>query len=166
MSGTIGATMSATGQALVLALLQVLDGAADDKARVAAWDRLFAMLNVLDSKTSALLRFNAIVVASLAYLVVVSGADPFAQSKPLIKTLGFAVGHVSLLLSVASCGFAFPVIGVARGFFDGAPGLDDGVVIRLSALVARRTWLYAWAWRLAVAGGAGFALLVALATIH
>ena len=158
--------MTATGQALVLARLQAFDGTAEDKARVAAWDRLFAMLNVLDSKTSALLRFNAIVVASLAYLVVVSGADPFAQSKPLIKTLGFAVGHVSLLLSVASCGFAFPVIGVARGFFDGAPGLDDGVVIRLSALVARRTWLYAWAWRLAVAGGAGFALLVALATIH
>jgi len=152
-------------QALLLARVGV-DGTPPDKARMAAWDRLFAMLNVLDSKTSALLRFNAIVVAALAYLVVVSGADPFAQSKPIIKAIGLAVGHISLLLSVASCGFAFPVIGVARGFFDGAPGLDDGVVIRLSALVARRTWLYAWAWRLAVAGGAGFALLVALATIH
>jgi hypothetical protein len=158
--------MSASAQALVLARLQALDGTAEDKARVAAWDRLFAMLNVLDSKTSALLRFNAIVVAALAYLVVVSGADPFAQSKPIIKTLGLAVGHISLLLSVASCGFAFPVIGVAHGFFDASPGLDDGVVTRLSALVARRTWLYAWAWRLAVAGGTGFALLVALATIH
>jgi len=124
------------------------------------------MLNVLDSKTSALLRFNAIVVAALAYLVVVSGADPFAQSRPIIKTLGFAVGHVSLLLSVASCGFAFPVISVARGFFDGAPGLDDAMVERLGKVVAQRTWLYAWAWRLAVSGGLGFALLVALATIH
>ena len=158
--------MSASHQALILARLQALDGTAEDKARVAAWDRLFAMLNVLDSKTSALLRFNAIVVAALAYLVVVSGADPFAQSKPLIKTAGFAVGHVSLVLSVASCGFAFPVIGVARGFFDSAPGLDEGVVMRLADLVARRTGLYAWAWRLAVAGGVGFALLVALATIH
>ena len=45
---------------------------AEDKARVQAWDRLFAMLNALDSKTSALLRFNAIVVAALAYLVVVA----------------------------------------------------------------------------------------------
>jgi hypothetical protein len=158
--------MSASGQALTLARLQVLDGTAEEKARVAAWDRLFSMLNVLDSKTSALLRFNAIVVAALAYLVVVSGADPFAQSKPIIKTVGLAVGHVSLLLSVASCGFAFPVINVARGFFDAVPGLDDGVVVRLDALVARRTWLYSWAWRLAVAGGVGFALLVALATIH
>ena len=158
--------MSAIGQALTLARLQALDGTAEEKARVAAWDRLFAMLNVLDSKTSALLRFNAIVVAALAYLVVVSGADPFAQSKPIIKTIGLAVGHVSLLLSVASCGFAFPVINVAHGFFDAAPGLDDGVVARLDALVARRTWLYSWAWRLAVAGGVGFALLVALATIH
>jgi hypothetical protein len=153
-------------QALLLARLQALDGTAEDKARVAAWDRLFAMLNVLDSKTSALLRFNAIVVAALAYIVVVSGIDPFAQAKPLIKSVGFAVGHVSLVLSVLSCGFAFPVIGVARGFFNGAPGLDDGVLARLADLVAHRTRLYGWAWWLAVAGGLGFALLVALATIH
>ena len=158
--------MSAEQQALVLARLQAGEGTPQDRARVAAWDRLFAMLNVLDSKTSALLRFNAIVVAALAYLVVVSGADPFAQSRPIIKTLGFAVGHISLLLSVASCGFAFPVISVARGLFDGMPGLDKDVVVRLGAVVAQRTRLYAWAWRLAVAGGLGFALLVALATIH
>ena len=151
--------MTPDRQALTLAT-------AGDKALVQAWDRLFAMLNVLDSKTSALLRFNAIVVAALAYLVVVSGADPFAQSKPIIKTLGFAVGHVSLVLSVLSCGFAFPVISVARGLFDGMPGLDKDVVVRLGAVVAQRTRLYAWAWRLAVAGGLGFALLVALATIH
>ena len=158
--------MSAAQQAIVLARLQAGEGTPQDRARVAAWDRLFAMLNVLDSKTSALLRFNAIVVAALAYLVVVAGADPFAQAKPLVKAMGLAVGHISLLLSVASCGFAFPVIGVARGFFDGAPGLDDAVLERLSALVAQRTRLYHWAWRLAVAGGLGFALLVALATIH
>ena len=151
--------MTPDRQALALAT-------AEDKTLVQAWDRLFAMLNVLDSKTSALLRFNAIVVAALAYLVVVAGADPFAQSKPVIKTLGFAVGHISLLLSVASCGCAFPVISVARGLFDGAPGLDAAVVARLGAVVAQRTRLYAWAWRFAVAGGLGFALLVALATIH
>lgn len=151
--------MTPDRQALALAT-------AEDKALVQAWDRLSAMLNVLDSKTSALLRFNAIVVAALAYLVVVAGADPFAQAKPLVKAIGFAVGHISLVLSVASCGFAFPVIGVARGFFDAAPGIDDAVVVRLGAVVAQRTRLYAWAWRLAVTGGLGFALLVALATIH
>jgi hypothetical protein len=32
--------------------------------------------------------------------------------------------------------------------------------------VARRTALYSWAWRLAVAGGTGFAILVGLATLH
>jgi hypothetical protein len=151
--------MTADRQALALAT-------AEDKTLVQAWDRLSAMLNVLDSKTSALLRFNAIVVAALAYLVVVAGADPFAQSRPVIKALGFTVGHVSLLLSVVSCGFSFPVISVARGFFDAAPGLDSAVVVRLGAVVAQRTRLYAWAWRFAVAGGLGFALLVALATIH
>jgi hypothetical protein len=153
-------------QAVMLARLQTGFGTAEDRARVAAWDRLFALLNALDSKTSALLRFNAIVVAALAYVVVISGADPFAQSKPIIKTLGLAVGHISLLLSVASCGCAFPVIGIAHGFADAEPGLDEAVIARLAALVARRTRLYVWAWRLAVAGGLGFALLVALATIH
>ena len=156
--------MTPDRQALTLAT-------AEDTALVQAWDRLSAMLNVLDSKTSALLRFNAIVVAALAYLVVVSGADPFAQARPIVKALGFVVGHISLVLSVVSCGFAFPVISVARGFFDAAPksldrGLDKDVVVRLGAVVARRTRLYAWAWRFAVAGGLGFALLVALATIH
>jgi len=158
--------MTTQSQAVVLARLLAIDGTSADKVRVAAWDRMFAMLNALDSKTSALLRFNAITVAALAYVVVVSGVDPFAQSKPVIKTIGFAVGHISLLLSVASCGFAFPVISVARGLFDAAPGLDDAVIARLGATVTQRTWLYAWAWRLAVAGGLGFALLVALATIH
>lgn len=158
--------MTTQSQALVLARLQAIDGTPADKVRVAVWDRLFAMLNALDSKTSALLRFNAITVAALAYVVVVSGVDPFAQAKPLIKTMGLAVGHISLVLSVASCGFAFPVIGVARGFFDATPGLDDGVLDRLARMVAQRTWLYLWAWRLAVAGGLGFAILVALATIH
>ena len=158
--------MTAQSQAVVLARLLAIDGTPADKARVAAWDRLFAMLNALDSKTSALLRFNAITVAALAYVVVVSGADPFAQSKPLIKMIGLAVGHISLVLSVASCGFAFPVIDVAHGFFDATPGLDDGVLDRLGRLVAKRTRLYLWAWRLAVAGGLGFAVLVALATIH
>ena len=159
--------MTPESQAVVLARLLAIDGTPEDKVRVAAWDRLFAMLNVLDSKTSALLRFNAIIVAALAYLVVVSGVDPFAQSKPIIKTMGFAVGHISLVLSVASCGFAFPVISVARGFFDATPGAR-----RWRARPAGRGWWRSargsmlWAWRLAVAGGLGFALLVALATIH
>jgi len=84
---------------------QALTLAAAEEFRLG--DRLSAMLNVLVSKTSALLRFNAIVVAALAYLVVVSGADPFAQARPIVKTLGFMVGHISLVLSVVSCGFAF-----------------------------------------------------------
>jgi hypothetical protein len=48
----------------------------------------------------------------------------------------------------------------------GALAFDDAALNQVGALVARRTWLYSWAWRLAVAGGVGFALLVALATIH
>ena len=82
--------------------------------------------------------------------------------------------HVSLLASVLSCGFAFPVINVEWEFFggrldrlaDGAPDFDDPALQRLGDLVARRTLLYSRAWQFAVAGGTGFAILVALATIH
>jgi hypothetical protein len=37
---------------------------------------------------------------------------------------------------------------------------------RAGDLVERRTRLYSRAWQFAVAGGTGFAILVALATIH
>ena len=45
-----------------------------------AWDRLYGMLSMLDSKASVLLRFNAIVVAALAYVVVVRASDPFVTA--------------------------------------------------------------------------------------
>jgi hypothetical protein len=166
--------MSIAGQALEVARIETVDGTADQKARIKAWDRLNDRLSLLDSKTSVLLRFNAIVVAALAYLVIVSAVDPFAGARPVVKTLGSIVGHVSLLVSVLSCGFAFPVINVEWEFFgrrldraaEDKPDLGDAALQRLGDLVARRTWLYARAWQLAVAGGVGFALLVALATVH
>jgi hypothetical protein len=166
--------MSVGRQALDIARLQGGQGTPEQTARIIAWDRLRSMLGALDSKTSVLLRFNAIVVAALAYLVVVSAADPFAGAGPIIKMLGSVVGHVSLLVSVLSCGFAFPVINVEREFFgnridrpaNGEPDLSDAALQRLGNLVARRTQLYARAWQLAVAGGIGFALLVGLATLH
>ena len=166
--------MSLARATLDIARVEVGSSAPDDKARIRAMDRLRALLSVLDSKTSALLRFNAIVVAALAYLVVVRSADPFAGSTAVIKAAGFVIGHVSLLLSVVSCGFAFPVINVEPGFVgrkldriaDGALAFDDAALERLGNLVAHRTWLYSRAWQLAVAGGTGFAILVALATIH
>ena len=147
----------------------------EDKARLIAWDRLYSLLGTLDSKTSVLLRFNAIVVAALAYVTVVRSDDPFVGANPTIALIGVWVGHVSLVLAVASCGFAFPVINVEWSFLSGgritqvaggALAFDDAALNQVGALVARRTWLYSWAWRLAVAGGVGFALLVALATIH
>jgi len=166
--------MSVAQQALALARIEAGEGSADDKARLKAWDRLYSLLGTLDSKTSVLLRFNAIVVAALAYVTVVRSADHFAGVNPTVALIGVWVGHVSLVLSVASCGFAFPVINVEWHFLRcriaEAGGyditFDDAALNRVGMLVARRTWLYAWAWRLAVAGGVGFALLVALATIH
>ena len=166
--------MSLGQQALELACLEAGDGPRDGRVRIKAWDRLNARLSALDSKTSVLLRFNAIVVAALAYLVIVSAVDPFAGARPVVKTLGSIVGHLSLLASVLSCGFAFPIINVEWEFFgrridrtaDHEPDLGDPALQRLGELVARRTRLYARAWQLAVVGGAGFALLVALAMVH
>lgn len=166
--------MTIAQQALELARIETGQGSADDKTRLLAWDRLYSLLSTLDSKTSVLLRFNAIVVAALAYVTVVRGIDPFGGSASAIRTLGIWISHASLLASAASCGFAFPVINVEWSFFGGridrvaggALAFDDAALERVGALVARRTRLYSWAWRLAVAGGTGFAVLVALATIH
>ena len=155
--------MTLARQALAVARLQTGQGTPDARARLAAWDRLQGLLSTLDSKTSVLLRFNAIVVAALAYVLIVSGADPFQGGNALVGAIGKAVGHLSLVAAIASCGFAFPVIGVERGYVG---ELDEATIERKAALVERRTLYYAWAWRLAVAGGSGFALLVGLASLH
>lgn len=165
--------MIAAGRALAMARREAGEGAPQERVLINARDHLDSMLSTLDSKTSALLRFNAIVVAALAYLVVVRAADPFAGANTVIKAAGMFVGHLSLVASVVSCGFAFPVIGIGREFLGALPGEDrgrplpdEGEIEALGKVVERRVTLYRWAWRLAVTGGTGFAVLVALATIH
>jgi hypothetical protein len=166
--------MKLARQALEVARIEAGQGTPEQKTRVMAWDRLNGMLGALESKTSVLLRFNAIVVAALAYVVVVRASDPFMGSNPTIKTLGLIVGHASLIASVLSCGFAFPVINIEQEVFGsradritaGEPGFDDAAVQRLGNLLERRTRYYARAWQLAVTGGTGFAILTALATLH
>ncbi len=166
--------MRVTQQALAIARIQAGSGAADDKARVMAWDRLNSMLSTLDSKTSVLLRFNAIVVAALAYVLVIAPSEPVMGTNAIVRLMGQIVGHGSLLASVVSCGFAFPVINVQWEFFgmridrplDTESPFDDAALQRLGDLVAWRTRLYSWAWRLAVVGGIGFAVLVGIGTLH
>jgi hypothetical protein len=163
-----------TQQALAIARIQTGEGAVEDRARVVAWDRLNGMLSTLDSKTSVLLRFNAIVVAALAYVLVIAPSEPFMGTNATVRLMGQLIGHGSLLASVVSCGFAFPVINVQWDFFgiridrplDGESPFDDAALQRLGDLVAWRTRLYSWAWRLAVAGGIGFAILVGIGTLH
>jgi hypothetical protein len=166
--------MKITRQALAIARIQTGSGGADDKALVAAWDRLNSMLSTLDSKTSVLLRFNAIVVAALAYVLVIAPTEPFMGTNATVRLVGQVIGHGSLLVSVMSCGFAFPVINVQWDFFGvridrpleaGSP-FDEAALQRQGDLVAWRTRLYSWAWRLAVAGGIGFAILVGIGTLH
>jgi hypothetical protein len=166
--------MKVAEQALAIARIQTGQGFAEDKARVTAWDRLNGLLATLDSKTSVLLRFNAIVVAALAYMLVISSTDPFMGTNSLVKLIGKFLAHASLLASVVSCGFAFPVVNVQWDFFGtrldtpdgGERAFDEAALQGLGGLVARRTRYYSWAWRLAVAGGIGFAFLVGLATLH
>jgi hypothetical protein len=95
-------------------------------------------------------------------------------TNPTVKLVGTLIGHASLLVSVVSCGFAFPVINVQWDFFgmrldhptDAESAFDDAALQRMGDLVSRRTRLYSWAWRLAVAGGIGFAILVGISTLH
>ena len=166
--------MKVTQQALAIARIQTGQGAVEDRARVVAWDRLNSMLSTLDSKTSVLLRFNAIVVAALAYVLVIAPTEPFMGTNATVKLVGQLIGHASLLVSVMSCGFAFPVINVQWDFFgmridrptEPQSPFDDAALARMGDLVAHRTHLYSWAWRLAVVGGIGFAILVGIGTLH
>jgi len=166
--------MKVTQQALAIARIQTGQGAVEDRARVVAWDRLNSMLSTLDSKTSVLLRFNAIVVAALAYVLVIGPTEPFMGTNATVKFVGQLIGHASLLVSVMSCGFAFPVINVQWDFFgmridrptEAQSPFDDAALARMGDLVAHRTRLYSWAWRLAVVGGIGFAILVGIGTLH
>ena len=95
------ARMKVSRQALAVARIEAGQGTPEEKARVMAWDRLCGMLSTLDSKVSVLLRFNAIVVAALAYVVVVRASDPFVTANATVKLMGLIIGHVSLLASVA-----------------------------------------------------------------
>ena len=153
----------------ILDLARIEAGAStlEEKARVRTFDRLNAMLGALDSKTSVLLRFNAVVVAALAYIVVFRNSDPFAALGVTAKLAIQIIAHLSLAASVASCGFAFPVISVERSLLGGsAQPIDDGGLDRLGAVVARRTSLYSWAWRFAVAGGLGFAAIIVVDIVN
>ncbi len=145
--------MSAVQQALAL-------GAAD-KAQGQVFDRLRMQLATLDSKTSVLLRFNAIVVAALAYVTMIPGAEPAGGGKALLAVFAW-LSHLSLALEVVSCALAFAIIKAEPVF----PTLDDSTLRSVGALVDRRTKFYIWSWWLAVFGGLGFALLVAVATFH
>jgi hypothetical protein len=166
--------MKVMQQALAIARIQTGQGAVEDKARVAAWDRLNGLLSTLDSKTSVLLRFNAIVVAALAYVLIIAPTEPVMGTNAIVKLVGQLIGHGSLLASVVSCGFAFPVINVQWDFFgmridrptEAESAFDDAALVRIGNLVAHRTRLYSWAWRLAVVGGIGFAILVGIGTLH
>jgi hypothetical protein len=166
--------MKVMQQALAIARIQTGQGAVEDKARVAAWDRLNGLLSTLDSKTSVLLRFNAIVVAALAYVLIIAPTEPVMGTNAIVKLVGQLIGHGSLLASVVSCGFAFPVINVQWDFFgmridrptEAQSPFDDAALARIGNLVAHRTRLYSWAWRLAVVGGIGFAILVGIGTLH
>jgi hypothetical protein len=167
--------MSITKRALAIARIQVGQGSADDKARVIAWDRLYAMLANLDSKTSVLLRFNAIVVAALAYMLIVSSTDPFLGRNATVKLVGTIIGHGSLLASVVSCGFAFPVINVQWDFFGMRLDRADRRGVLLSTMPPWPAWAISspiarvsirGRGGLAVVGGIGFAILVGIGTLH
>ena len=167
--------MKVAQQALAIARIQTGQGAVEEKARVMAWDRLNGMLSTLDSKTSVLLRFNAIVVAALAYVLVISPTEPFMGTNATVKLVGTAdrpwqpAGQRrELRLRLSGDQRA---VGLLRHAARSAGSMASSPSTmppcsRLGDLVAHRTRLYSWAWRLAVAGGIGFAILVGIGTLH
>jgi hypothetical protein len=158
--------MTLANNVLAISRVEVDKSAAEEQARIKAHDRLFAMLGILDSKTSALLRFNAIVVAALAIAVVFRGADLGGVDK-VPKYVIQALAYSSLAMSLLSCGIAFPVIYLRWGVFDeGKQPSSDGVMVskaelkELAAVVESRTKGYRRSWQCSAASGFAFALAV------
>ncbi|MGL1747228.1 hypothetical protein ACSTH0_23680, partial [Vibrio parahaemolyticus] len=75
-------------QAMAFARIEAGARSPAEKLRLLAWARLYSLLSTLDSKTSVLLRFNAIVVAALAYVTVVRGVDPLMGNNAMMVTVG------------------------------------------------------------------------------
>ena len=79
-------------QALFLANIQLGQGSMAARAILTACDRLNGILSNLDSKTSVLLRVNAMVVAALAYVLIINGSDLLQVGNSTLRLLGLVVG--------------------------------------------------------------------------
>ena len=75
--------------------------------------------------------------------LVIAPTEPFMGTNATVRLMGQLIGHGSLLASVVSCGFAFPVINVQWDFFgmridrplDAESPFDEAALQRLGDLV-------------------------------
>ncbi len=110
--------MKVTQQALAIAQIQTGQGAVEDKAQVMAWDRLN---ETLPRRSIPRRRCCcASTPSSLRRWPMSWSSPPPSRSWAPMRPSGWwatVIGHGSLLVSVVSCGFAFPVINVQWDFF-------------------------------------------------
>ena len=97
---------------------------------------------------------------------------PLASGVPPLGDPGFAESDTARLLDAQGIALDAEAVEACSPWRFSAPLSPDqaavleGRSLDLGDLVGRRTRLYSWAWRLAVVGGIGFAVLVGIGTLH
>jgi len=122
---------------------------------------LYEALTILDSKASALMAFDGILVAAAAFTVEKAGALD-AQRAVTFIAIVIALAAAALCLLVAR--ISYPFLDKVRITPGVPPGLDYSDEIRaLDGEVMRRTRYYRIAWRLSLAGLLPFLIMFGLA---
>ena len=112
---------------------------------------LYGILGVLDSKASALMRFDAIMIAAASFLLLQGGDKVPLASAPRLQVLLGAI----LVASLAAAGFCLCVVQVSYPFLGkiliDSDSIDCSAETRaLNSAAERRTRFYRLAWWLSV----------------
>ncbi len=104
---------------------------------------LYRHLDILDVKTSVLLRFDGLLVTAFIFLI------GFGRMKFLTFALDSIATHVGLLLAIVSAALCLTIARITSRFLEYADELDEELE-KLAAVVARRASYYRAAWLLSV----------------
>lgn len=100
---------------------------------------LYRHLDILDSKTSVMLRFNGLIATAFIFLI---GFNHWSVMEPTLASIS---SHAGLLVAIASAAFCLTIVSITARFLEHAESLDDELN-KLALAVARRVSYYRAAW--------------------
>jgi len=104
---------------------------------------LYRHLDIIDTKTSVLLRFDGLLVTAFIFLI------GFGRMKFLTFSLDSFLTHSGLLLAIVSAALCLTIVSITSRFLEYSDDLDSESK-KLAMVVARRALYYRGAWFLSV----------------